>query len=203
MENNIMIIKILIVFGLLSIISCTMPRYREELIYEDGKIKKYSYQNEAETDPGQRPKIFLDPVEEMEKATIPVLPNPQDFPFVAGKSKKGRVREYKGLIQNYTKYDVSIPSSNSGATLIVPANGWLEYVNWEPNVRLKGFVNGKQVYYQSLRAQAGKFKYMGNSYDFLAEIQPPPEPAPEVKPYCPPRAKPKPKKRKKRIICPT
>lgn len=86
-------------------------------------------------------------------------------------------QRYLGLIQNLSKYDVSIPSANSDATLIVPAHGWLEYVAWEPEVRLAGFVEGKQVYFQRLRVRPRAYQYLGNSYDFVATIQPVPPPS--------------------------
>jgi hypothetical protein len=196
-----------LLMGLLTIVwGCALPpldHTRQEILYEDGKVQKFSYAgdifgpNQGPGESGQ----FREAIDVLREVDPSVLPNLADLP--ATRSKRTKIKPYTGLIQNFTGYDISIPSGNSGATLVVPARGWLEYVNWEPNVRLKGFVNGKQVYNQDLRVQPGKFKYMGNSYDFVAEIQPPPELAPEVKPYCPPRAKPKPKKRKKRIICPT
>lgn len=96
-------------------------------------------------------------------ATIPP-PTPQMLP----------TQRYRGLIQNLSKYDISIPSANSDATLIVPAHAWLEYVTWEPEIRLFGFVDGKQVYFQRLRVRPGAYQYLGNSYDFVATIQPVP-----------------------------
>ena len=43
---------------------------------------------------------------------------------------------FKGIIKNNTKHDISIPSENSLATLILPAKGWIEYVVWDPKFDL-------------------------------------------------------------------
>jgi hypothetical protein len=171
---------------------------RREILYEQGKVQKFAYAGDAygSNRPGESQE-FLQAIDILRDVDPSVLPHPADLPTASPKQAR---RKYVGLIQNFTNYDISIPSDNSGATLIVPAQGWLEYINWGSDVRLKGFVNGKQVYYQSLKAQPGKFKYMGNKYDFMAEIQAPPEPVPEAKPYCPPKRKLK--KRPRKRICP-
>jgi hypothetical protein len=173
---------------------------RQEIVYEDGKVQKFSYLGDTYGAPqGTVANDFLEAIGMLKKVDSNVLPNLADLPGVRP-AQTIKIKRYTGLVQNSTKYDVSIPSGNSDAAIIVPAHGWREYVTWTPNVHLFGFVDGKQVYYQSIRAQPQKFRYMGNTYDFVAEIQAPPEPAPEIKPYCPPKRKPK--KRLKKRICP-
>jgi hypothetical protein len=176
---------------------------RQEIVYEDGKVQKFSYYGDTYgANKGTASNDFIEAVDMLKKADPSALPNLSDLPGVAPeKVQPEKIQKYTGLIENFTDYDISIPSGNSGAVLIVPAHRWIEYVTWSPNVHLFGFLDGKQVYYQSLRAQPKKFKYMGNCYDFVAAIQPPPEPVQEIKPYCPPNQKPKRKKRKN-VICP-
>jgi hypothetical protein len=174
---------------------------RQEIVYEDGKVQKFAYLGDTYgSNRGTVANDFLEVVSTMNRVDPSVLPNLEDLPAIKSTKAKNKIKKYTGLVQNLTKFDISIPSGNSDATIIVPAHGWREYVTWTPNVQLFGFVDGKQIYYQSLRAQPEKFQYMGNKYDFVAEIQAPPEPAPEVKPYCPPKRKPK--KRPKKRICP-
>jgi hypothetical protein len=176
---------------------------RQEIVYEDGKVQKFSYLGDTYgANKETAANDFIEAVDMLKKVDPSVLPNLSDLPGVApGKAQQGKIQRYTGVIENFTNYDISIPSGNSGAVLIVPAHRWIEYITWNPNVHLFGFLDGKQVYYQSLCAQPKKFKYMGNSYDFVAAIQPPPEPVQEIKPYCPPKHKSTRKKRKK-VNCP-
>ena len=41
-------------------------------------------------------------------------------------ASKPEVRSYKGIIRNKTGYEVSIPSQNSDATVLIPPHGWIE-----------------------------------------------------------------------------
>ncbi len=43
------------------------------------------------------------------------------------------IRPYVGLIRNFSALDISIPSEDSDATLILPARGQMEYTVWKPN----------------------------------------------------------------------
>ena len=82
------------------------------------------------------------------------------------------IRPYVGLIRNFSALDISIPSHDSSATLILPARGQLEYTVWKPNVDIFGYVDGKQVYYKNIRIEPKKYTFFGKSYDFLAEVCP-------------------------------
>jgi hypothetical protein len=96
---------------------------------------------------------------------------------------------YIGIIKNKTRYEVSIPSDNSGATLVVPPNGWIEYIVWSSKLQLDAYHNGKPIWCGNVSVTPGKYQYMCKKYDFMAEI---------VKPE--PVVKRKPIKKKKRRV---
>ncbi len=54
----------------------------------------------------------------------------------------------------------------------MPAHSWLEYTTWQPEFRLYGFADGRQVYFQQLRVKPRYYHYLGNRYDFVATIKP-------------------------------
>jgi hypothetical protein len=114
------------------------------------------------------------------------LPDMRDLPVPAKLTRQGQVRQYTGIIKNKTRYDVSVPSGNSGATLVIPARGFIEYISWKKNFDLTVYQDGKPFYCLKINAHPKEYAYMCQKYDFLAEI---------VKPE--PRTGPS--KRKKRI----
>ncbi len=87
---------------------------------------------------------------------------------------------YTGVIMNHSKQDISFQSENSGATLVVPARGCLEFIAWSPTFNLLGYVDGKQVYCQMIQVNPKTYQFMCKSYDFIAEIKKE-EPAPKAK----------------------
>lgn len=184
---------------LLTVISCfwgcAQDRHRQEIVYENGKLQKYFYQDDlrGRKDNGlQDASVFLDILDIIKSSDAKALPELGDLPLTRDNLKKRkRTRCYTGIIQNYTNYDVTIPSANSSASLLVPARGWLEYTAWSPSVHLSGYVDGQQVYHQKIVVQPKKYKHMGKDYDFLAEIKPS-EPVKEP----PPTPRPSSKKRK-------
>jgi hypothetical protein len=97
---------------------------------------------------------------------------------------------YIGIIKNKTGYDVSIPSDNSGATLVVPAQGWVEYIAWSPMFPLDAYYNGKPIWCDNVAVTPGKYQYKCKKYDFLAEIVKPEPEAGNSKPM---------KKRQRRV----
>jgi hypothetical protein len=117
------------------------------------------------------------------------------------------IRPYVGLIRNFSAVAVSIPSHDSGATLILPPQGQMEYSVWEPNFDIFGYVDGKQVYFKNIKIKPNKkFSYFGKSYDFLAEVCPDlhspmilPQQCP---PACPIEPKPPARPSPSRRVCP-
>ena len=50
---------------------------------------------------------------------------------------------YTGIIKNQTRYEVSIPSENSDATLVIPPNSWIEYTIWTHQADVTAYNDGK------------------------------------------------------------
>lgn len=84
---------------------------------------------------------------------------------------------YIGVIKNQTRSEVSVPSRNSGATLIIPARGFIEYISYDKDFDLTVYRDGKPFYCLKINAQPHQYAFMcKNDYDFIAEIVKP-EPA--------------------------
>jgi hypothetical protein len=78
---------------------------------------------------------------------------------------------YTGVIKNQTRYEVSVPSRNSGATLIIPARGFIEYVSYEKDFDVTVYRDGKPFYCLKINAHPREYAFMcKNDYDFIAEI---------------------------------
>ena len=118
--------------------------------------------------------LYFEPLpDENALPSVRDLPVPQRFKKVA--------RQYIGVIKNSTKYEVSVPSRNSGATLIIPARGFIEYVSYEKNFDVTVYHDGKPFYCLKISAHPREYAYMcKNDYDFIAEIVKP-EPAAQAK----------------------
>jgi hypothetical protein len=97
---------------------------------------------------------------------------------------------YTGVIKNNTRYEVSIPSENSGATLTIPPHSWIEYIIWTHQEDVTAYHNGKPFYCLKLAAHPQQYFYMCNKYDFMAEIVKPEPAAGKYKPM---------KQRKRRV----
>ncbi len=97
---------------------------------------------------------------------------------------------YTGIIKNKTKYEVSLPSENSDATLVIPPNSWIEYTMWTHQADVTAYRDGKPFYCLKLAAHPKEYPFMCKKYDFMAEI---------VKPEGVGRGKYKPMKKRKRI----
>mgnify|MGYP005846974195 CR=1 FL=1 len=82
------------------------------------------------------------------------------------------IRPYRGLVRNFADVDISVPSLDSDAIIIVPAQGAVEYTVWQPNFTLVAFVNGKEVYCRRIQVAARQHTIFCKKYDFLAEIYP-------------------------------
>jgi hypothetical protein len=109
------------------------------------------------------------------------LPDRRDLPMPASLKKKEINRQYTGIIKNKTRYDVSVPSENSGATLTIPAHSWIEFTTWARKVDVTVYHAGKPFYCLKLFAQPKNYQFMCSKYDFVAEIVKP-EPVQKSKP---------------------
>jgi len=112
---------------------------------------------------------------EMETA----LPTAQDL-GLPSPLKREKPRKYTGIIKNKTKREVSVPSGNSGSTLVIPANSWVEYTSWKRRFALTAYYDGKPFYCLKISAHPKNYAFMCQQYDFIAEIVKD-EPAPKVK----------------------
>jgi len=109
------------------------------------------------------------------------LPALRDLPFPANLRNNETPRRYTGIIKNKTRYEVSVPSENSDATLTIPPHGWIEYTMWTRRANVTAYYDGKPFYCLTLNADPSEYCFMCSRYDFMAEIVKP-EPAPSYKP---------------------
>ena len=117
-------------------------------------------------DPRQNSDVF-DTDKVLDKATLPEL---NDLPAVPIANRTGPPKKYTGIIKNKTAYEVSVPSKNSGAALIIPARGWIEYVAFEPHFSLTAYHNGKPFYCMNINTDPKNYAFMCDKYDFMVEI---------------------------------
>jgi hypothetical protein len=108
------------------------------------------------------------------------LPDLRDLPFPASLKNRREARAYTGIIKNKTAYEVSIPSQNSDATLLIPPHGWIEYTIWTQRSDVTAYHNGKPFYCLNIFAQPHEYPFMCSKYDFMAEIV---KPEPVIRHY--------------------
>ena len=99
---------------------------------------------------------------------------------------------YTGIIKNKTRYEVSIPSDNSDATLVIPPYGWIEYTIWTHRYDVAAYHNGDPFYCLKLIANPQAYTFKCKKYDFMAEIV-------KAEPGGQPAGKYKPMKKRKRL----
>ena len=130
--------------------------------------------------------LFFDPLTPDPSA----LPGGGVLPVPANLRDNERARRYTGIIKNKTRYEVSVPSESSDATLIIPAHSWIEYTIWTRRANVTAYHDGKPFYCLKLWADPSEFPFMCKNYDFVAEIVKPEPEAGQYKPM---------KKRKYRV----
>jgi hypothetical protein len=142
-------------------------RHVEEIQYENGKLRKFSYLDDMYNKKGDSAN-FVNAVDMLKHVDPLAIPELQDLPL-PGLSKRD-ARLYTGVIQNKTKYEVSIPSQNSGATLVIPPHSWIEYNAWGQFFDLTAYYDGKPFYCLKIHVHPKTYPFMCKKYDFLAEI---------------------------------
>jgi hypothetical protein len=130
--------------------------------------------------------LFFDPLTPDPSA----LPSRSDFPVPANLYDNQRARCYTGIIKNKTGYEVSLPSENSDATLIIPPHSFIEYTMWTWRTAVTAYHDGKPFYCLKLVADPRAYPFMCSQYDFMAEIVKPEPAAGKYKPM---------KKRQRRV----
>lgn len=98
------------------------------------------------------------------------LPSRSDLPVPANLRNNQTARRYTGIIKNKTRYEVSVPSENSDATLLIPAHSWIEYTMWTRSANVTAYHDGKPFYCLKLWADPSDYPFMCTKYDFVAEI---------------------------------
>jgi hypothetical protein len=116
--------------------------------------------------------LFFDPLTPDASA----LPGGGVLPVPANLRDNETARRYTGIIKNKTRYEVSIPSENSDATLVIPPHSFIEYTIWTRRANVTAYYDGKPFYCLKLLADPNEFPFMCSKYDFMAEIVKP-EPA--------------------------
>jgi hypothetical protein len=94
------------------------------------------------------------------------LPDIRDLPTPPIQPAK----KYTGIIKNNTRYEVSIPSRNSSATITIPAYGWVEYTAWNSYFNVTVYHDGRPFYCLNIHAHLQNYPFMCKKYDFIAEI---------------------------------
>ena len=171
--------KIFICLGAISwlLFGCAQFHSTEEIVYEDGKLQKFSYYNESQKSDST---AFMDALDVLRRADPAAMPQLADLPRFQ-RDQKMCAATYTGVIKNSTRYDVSVPSLNSGATLQIPAHGWIEYRAYARSFDLTVYSDGKPFYCLKICADPRNYQYACKKYDFIAEIVKP-EPVEQYKP---------------------
>jgi hypothetical protein len=142
------------------------------------------FQTSAPVVPADRSKavgtgdLFFDPLTPDPSA----LPGGGVLPVPANLRDNQRARRYTGIIKNKTRYEVSVPSENSDATLVIPPHSWIEYTMWTWRTAVTAYHDGKPFYCLKLVADPRAHPFMCEKYDFMAEIVKPEPPAGKYKP---------------------
>jgi hypothetical protein len=123
-----------------------------------------NYTNLAATLGGENDLVFNP--SEVEAA----LPAITDLPVPATLKRDKRANQYTGIIKNKTNYEVSVPSGNSGSTIIIPAKGWIEYPAWGRRFDVTAYHDGKPFYCLKINVQPKNYAFMCKKYDFMVEI---------------------------------
>jgi hypothetical protein len=159
-------------------VTAPLDTHVQEIVYEQGKIQKFTYKDNTYGQKGDSA-AFMGAIDTLKQLDPLALPELEDLPM-PGVQKKD-VHAYTGIIKNTTKYDLSVPSANSGATLAVPAKGFIEYKAWTRHFNLTVYRDGKPFYCLKISAHPRGYAYMCEKYDFIAEIVKP-EPVKKRKP---------------------
>jgi hypothetical protein len=154
------------ILGTVWLLGCTQFHSKEEIVYEDGKLQKFAYSNDSQRG---NDSAFMDAIDVLRRADPAAMPQLDDLPRFQDK-KTESARPYTGVIKNTTRYEVAVPSLNSGATIAIPAHGWVEYTAYQKKFDLTVYSDGKPFYCLKIAADPKNFQYMCKHYDFIAEI---------------------------------
>ncbi|OPX19054.1 MAG: hypothetical protein BZ151_11280 [Desulfobacca sp. 4484_104] len=156
----------------LTITGCVglVDRHQEEIVYENGKLQKFSYYNETYGGSGPNSAVFLDAIDIIRRSDSGAMPELKDLP--QPKKRRRIPRSYVGIIKNCTKHEIFIPSQNSQGILTVPPQGWIEFIVWSESFALTAYVDGKPYRCFKIKVHPGEYPFMCQDYDFMAIIGP-------------------------------
>ncbi|MBM4295035.1 MAG: hypothetical protein FJ126_09065 [Deltaproteobacteria bacterium] len=163
--------------GLLLVIcfawGCTQFAHKEEILYEQGKLQKFSYLNDASGAGANKSTSsgFMDAIRVIREIDEKALPEFGQLPTPSVRPREKPVKPYTGIIKNNTRHDLSVPSHNSDATVIVPARGYVEYTVWSPTFEFTAFRAGDPYHCFRGKVDPKAFQFMCKKYDFMAVIQ--------------------------------
>lgn len=163
-------------FGIMWLLSgCSQFYSKEEIVYGDGKLQKFSYVNESQGNKKSEANDsnFLSAIDVIKKTDPGALPEMSDLPVPPESMRLTRGKKYTGIIKNNTRYQVSVPSLNSQGTLTIPPFGWIEYISWRKDFDLTVYSDGQPFYCLNISADPRNYQYMCKCYDFIAEIMKP------------------------------
>ena len=100
--------------------------------------------------------LFFDPLTPDPSA----LPGRGELPVPANFRYNETARRYTGIIKNKTRYEVSVPSENSDATLVIPPHSWIEYTMWTRRANVTAYHDGKPFYCLKLLADPSEYPFM-------------------------------------------
>jgi hypothetical protein len=158
----------------------TAPRHVEEIVYDQGKLQKYSYYDESRGERGGSSN-FMEAVDIIKQADPTALKELDEVGIGSTRSVTNK-RAYTGIIRNMTKHEFAVPSQNSQGTLLIPPRGWIEYTVWDPHVKFSPYLDGKPYRCFSMMVKPKAYEFMCSKYDFMAVIEPKEQPE-EYKKY--------------------
>jgi hypothetical protein len=159
------------ILGLAIFWGCAHFEHREEIVYEEGKLKKYAYYDESRGKKDERKSsAFIEAIDIIKRSDESALPELKDLPFPE-KPKIKKSKLYTGIIKNNTNYDLAVPASNSMGTITVPARGWVEYKVWQSPFKLISYKDGEPFVCHTVKVDPKAFDYMCKKYDFMAVIE--------------------------------
>jgi len=166
--KKIILLSMIPLLCLTGCVTGAVPRHVEEILYEQGKLQKYSFYDESY---GERhdSSEFMEAIDIIKQADPTALPELEEF-GLGSHRLKSRKRAYTGVIRNMTGHELTVPSQNSQGTIIIPPRGWVEYTVWDPIVTFSPYLDGEPYRCFTIKPKVKAYELMCKHYDFMAII---------------------------------
>ena len=151
---------------------CTQFAHKEEIVYDQGKLQKFTYMNDA-TGPNankMNSSGFMDAIRVIREVDEAALPGFGELPTPSERPRQKPVKPYTGIIQNKTGYELSVPSQNSNGTVVIPPKSFVEYTIWSPTFEVMAYKDGVPFHCHRGKIDSKAFPYMCKKYDFMLVI---------------------------------